>query len=353
MLTTKNVSQYALVVGLIILASYFGPKVKAYFTSESDEQELIRKYLLNDSPLQGYNKPKLWIHTTYKYNARYWQSFMSRSSTNLNQPYIHLAVKTIINHCGQDFSICLIDDNSFSQLIPGWTVDIANLPEPQRAQYREQALAELLYIYGGMLVPNSFVCLRNLSTLYAEGIQGNRPFVCENINRYSNAIHDRRRKAFTSDTTMMGAPKLCPVIRDLADYLKKRNENPHATSVPSFLGETSNWVNTKIANGEINLIDGITIGTKSNTGRPIQLEDLMEEQALNLCPHSNYGIYIPSNEILRRTKYQWFSVLPAEDLVGTNMIITKYLLTGLTNVIKLEETDTVRVSEVPSTTISI
>ena len=337
MLTTKNVSQYALVIGLILLASYFGPKVKSYFASESDEHELIRKYLLNDSPLYGYNKPKLWIHTKYEYNARQWKSFMSRSSTDLNQPYIHLAVKTIINHCGGDFNVCLIDDNSFRQLIPGWTVDIAHLAEPQRSYYREQAFAELLYIYGGMVVPNSFVCLRNLVTLFGEGIQGDRPFVCENVNRYSNVIQDRRRKAFTSDTTMMGAPKRCPVIRELADYLKKRNENPHATSVPNFLGETSNWANAKVAAGQINLVDGIAIGTKTTSGRPIQLEDLMEEQALELCPHSNYGIYIPADEMLRRTKYQWFSTIPAEDLIGTNMIITKYLVTALTNVVEIED----------------
>jgi len=327
--SVKNLSHYALAIGLVLVASYFGKRIKATFdTTHDDEAELIRKYLLNDSPLYGYNRPKLWIHTKYEYNARKWQSFMSRSSLDLNQPYLHLTIKTIINHCGNDFNVCLIDDNSFRQLIPGWTLDLTKMSDPIRAYWRELAMTELLYIYGGMVVPNSFVCMRNLLPLYNEGIRGDRPFVMEAVDHYATTP----KRMFSSDPSFMGAIKRSPEIRQLADYLKVRNSNPHFSSESEFLGYTANWCNVEVTGKRMNMMDGICVGVKTRNGRPIILDDLMEEKALNICPERTYGIMIPSAELLKRIKHQWFAVMSSEELLGTNMCITKYLITALTNI---------------------
>jgi len=327
----KNLSHYALAIALVMLAVFFGDRIKAMFdTQKSDEYQLIRKYLLNDSPLYGYNRPKLWVHTKYEYNARVWQSFMSRSSTDLNQPYIHMTVRSIINHCGNDFNVCLIDDNSFKQLIPGWTTEIFAAPEPFQHHIRELAFAELLYIYGGLVVPNSFVCLKNLMPFYKEGLAKNRPFICENINRYSNSMSSTKRPMFVPDVTFMGASKRCKEIRAYAEFLRKCNENPHFTAEPDILGYTSKWISQQIAANKFELISGLCIGTKDRDGRPILLEDLMEEKELAICPKQTYGIYIPADELLKRLKYQWFAVLSMEDLVNSSPILTKYMLMSLT-----------------------
>ena len=287
-LNQSNVSHYALAIGIVLIASFFGNRIKdAFDTTNNDEYELIRKYLLNDSPLYGYNRPKLWIHSKYEYNARVWQSFMSRSSTDLNQPYIHLTVKTIINHCSNDFNICLIDDDSFSSLIPEWDVKISGLAEPFKSRQRELALANLLYIYGGIVVPNSFICMRNMMPLYLDGIYGEKPFTCEMINRHSNQLDPRKNNTFTSDPTFMGAPKRSPVIRDMINYLKRRNNNKHFTCEPDFIGFTSEWCNSNISTGQMNLLDGMMVGVKSMNGKPILLEDLMEENELSISSTHN------------------------------------------------------------------
>ena len=88
----KNVLYTFITIGIVIIANTFGNKIKNAINL-NNEDELIRKYLLNESPLYGYNRPKLWIHTKYEYNSRKWKSFGSRSSTDLNQPYIHLTIK--------------------------------------------------------------------------------------------------------------------------------------------------------------------------------------------------------------------------------------------------------------------
>ena len=316
-------------VGIVFAVNIFGTRIKDSISTESGENELIRKYLLNDSPLYGYNRPKLWVHTTYEYNARTWKSFGSRSSTDLNQPYIHLTVKSIVKHCGNDFNVCLIDDDSFNQLIPNWTVKISELHEPARQCYRDLAMCELLYIYGGLVVPNTFVCLRNLAGLYHKNVEDNVPFVCEMPNRYETLIQGQKWNLFTSNIRFMGAPKRSPVIREMAQYLKIRTDNGHANAEPDFFGYTSKWVNHEIMREMFRLVDGVQIGVTTTGNKAVMLEDLLGSEPIHFCPQRTYGILIPGDEILRRSCYQWFSVLSTEELLKTDMAITRYILASL------------------------
>jgi hypothetical protein len=346
MIESKNIYRYVLTIGVIILASYFGRHIKNAFSEKNDDFELIRKYLLNDSPLHGQNRPKLWIHSKYVINARQWKSFYSRNSTDLNQPYLHLTVKTIIDHCGDDFNICLIDDETFSRLIPGWDIKIETIAEPMRSHYRELGMMELLYIYGGLVVPNSFICMKNLYPLYKVGIEGGRPFTVENINHYASVAVDIKNRIFIPDTSLIvGTEKKNPTIRQFADYLKLRNQNPHFSAESDFLGYSSQYSSGLIRSKKMNLIDGQAIGVKTADGKPITLESLMEENYLNISPEKTYGIYIPGEEVLKRTKYQWFAVLSAEELMNSNMIVTKYLINALIDGQKAAESSVVSTSD--------
>jgi hypothetical protein len=354
MIDSKNIYRYVLTIGVIILASYFGSHIKNAFAQKNDDDEMIRKYLLNDSPLHGHNRPKLWIHSKYEINARAWKSFYSRNSTDLNQPYIHLTVKTIIDHCGDDFDVCLIDDETFSRLIPSWDIKIENVAEPMRSHYRELGMVELIYIYGGLTIPNSFICMKNLLPLYQSGIEDGKAFVGENINHYTNLLNDKIGRVFTPDTSLIiGGERRNPHIREFADYLKVRNQNPHFSAEADFLGYSSQKCITMIRERKMNLIGAEALGIKSIEGKPIGLETLMEENYLNVCPMKLYGVFIPRDEILRRTKYQWFAVMSAEELLNTNMIVTKYLINALIAGNQIAESLTRAISEETKSVISI
>jgi hypothetical protein len=329
MFSSKN-AHYILIAGLVIVASYVGMYSKQAFSATNNEYDMIKKYLLNDSPLYGFNKTKLWIHSKYEYNARHWESFQSRSSRDLNQPYLHLTIKTIIDHCGDDFNICLIDDETFSKLIPGWDIDVANIAEPAKSHYREIGMMELVYYYGGMVVPNSFLCLKNLKPMFLEGVAGNKPFVCEQINRSTNLMQAKQKSVFIPNIQMMGAMKNDPAVLELVQYLKKRNMNPHFSSEVDFLGDTSYWCANASKAGKMNIVGGDVIGVKTMAGKPILLEDLMEENYLDLAP-SNCGILVPADDILRRTKYQWFAVVPSSEIFETNAVLAKYLKASIVN----------------------
>ena len=324
----SKVTKYLFAFSVIAILSVFGMNMKQPFES-NDEYELIKKYLLNDSPLYGFNKPKLWIHSKYEVNSREWKSFQSKNSTDLNQPYIHLTIKTIINHCSDDFNICLIDDDTFSKLIPSWDIDLPNVAEPHKSYYRELGMLKLVYYYGGMVVPNSFLCSNNLKPLYNKCISDNKPILLEQTNRTVNIMKDiNHRPLFIPSIYFMGAKKNDETIKELLDYLKHRNMSPHFSSESTFSGDTSYWCMNASAQDKITVIGGELIGIKTQNGKPILLEELMEENYLDLSKNI-YGIYIPADEILRRPKYQWFAVVPSDEIFNTNTIITKYLMTSI------------------------
>ena len=51
----------------------------------------------------------------------------------------------------------------------------------------------------------------------------------------------------------------------------------------------------------------------------------MSQDYLNVYPQT-YGILIPSDEILKRRKYEWFSRLSHKQVLQSNTIIGNYLL---------------------------
>jgi len=152
-----------------------------------DNYEAIQKYLLDDVTLGKSKKPILWIHVPYEYNSRKWLSFGSRTSFDLNQPYLYFTVRSIIKHSGDSFTVCIYDDNSFKRLLPGWSIDMTRLSDPILSNMRTLGMMKLLYIYGGIHCPISFLCMKNLSGLYTKGTRGNKMFVCKTIVRNSTS----------------------------------------------------------------------------------------------------------------------------------------------------------------------
>jgi len=323
MFETDKITTSLLFFGAAVVIGYVVNKFKPEY-KDSNDYEIIKKYVLNDSPLYGYNRPKLWIHTKYEINARKWKDFYSRNSTDLNQPYLHLTIKSIINHCSNDFNICLVDDETFSKVIPEWNINVLAAPEPFKSHYRELAMMKLLYHYGGMIVPNSFICNENLIDFYNESTDGKKPFVCENVCRNSNQFHQKKRLLFCPDTFFMGSPKENGTIKELVMYLEQHTKYPLFQEESDILGYSSNWCIKAIEKGDMNFISGQRIGVKNKKKKTVLLEELMEENHLDLTSDC-VGIYLPAEEILKRPKYQWFAVMPSSQLLQTRLIVVKYM----------------------------
>ncbi len=324
---SKDIPFYLFSTAVLFAVAYIGTHMKttAFSNKHTDDYEMVKKYLLNDSPLYGYNKPKLWIHSKYEINARNWRDFCSRNTTDLNQPYLLLTIKSIIEHCSDDFNICLIDDETFSKLIPTWDVDLTAMAEPMKSKMRDVGMLELIYYYGGLTIPNSFLCLRNLLPIYEQSID--KPVCGENMIRAVNIEKAKNGPLYLPSIDIISSPKNSETILELLEYLKKVARNPHFTSEDDFKGNVSYWLIGQIKEKNIQILNGSQIGIRTNQGKPIMMEELLEDGYLDIDT-SAYGILIPREEILRRTHYQWFSVLSTDEILKSNMAITKYFISS-------------------------
>ena len=280
----------------------------------------IQEFLLDDKKIHKSTKPILWIHVPYEYNSRKWQSFGSRSSLDLNQPYLYLTVKSILNQCEDSFTICLIDDNSFEKLIPNWSVDMTRISSPILDNMRKMGLMKLLYIYGGLICPLSFLCMRDLMGIYKKGTHGDRFFLCQTNNHNITSTTYN----FYPSINFSGAHKENHTVGELIDFMQRIISHDF-TAQSVFLGDFDRWCEKRVQSGKIRMIDGVEIGVKTVEDDPILLEDLISQQYLKIYPRA-YGIFIPSDEILKRRNYEWFARLSHKQVLESNTIIGNYLL---------------------------
>jgi hypothetical protein len=326
MLTTLTTSYF---IGFIILVA-FGILFQKYLEKQArsrngigDNYNDVKQYLLNESSLAKSKKPIMWIYTPYEYNSRDWLSFGSRSSYNLNQPYLNLCVRSIIKHCDKSFTICIIDDNSFAKLIPGWNIDLSMVGDPIVSNIRQLAMSKLIYNYGGISVPISFLCFKDLIDMYERGTNSDKMFVCENVNTNVSATNNQ----FYPDTTFFGAKKKNDQINSFIEYLQRIVSSDY-TAQSEFLGNFDKWANKMVNKKQINMIPGTDVGTKTIDNNPVLVDDLLSDDYIKFYD-GMYGIWIPSETILKRRNYEWFARLSNEQIFQSKFILAKYFVLAL------------------------
>ena len=311
-------------ISIIIILTVLGIlyeryKLKFMPDEELQKYDLIKKYLLNgDENLGG--KPILWIHSTHEVNARNWSSFFSRNTTNLNQPYILSCLETIVKNCGESFNICLIDDSSFLKLLPNWDIQIRKLANPIRSHIRTLAMAKLLYTYGGMQIPDSTIVIKDLKPLFHENLTDKCCFVGETLSRNITATHT----SLFPNTKIIGCKKNSPIIAKYITKLELLNSRDY-TNEMDFLGDVERNLYQYTSNGSMNKISGCVFGAKDNHNNDVTIDRLLGNTFIDFSAKL-HGIYLPSNEILSRTKFSWFARLSQDQLRTCDTIAAKWLI---------------------------
>lgn len=298
-----------------------------------DNYNEIKKYLLsdsyNESALAKSKKPILWIYVPHEYNARNWTSFGSRSSYDLNQPYLYLTVKSIIRSCDKSFHICIIDDQSFDKLLPdsNYSATLATVAEPILTNVRQLAIAKLIHLYGGVNVPISFLCSRDIIGLYEKGIRDDTMFVCENINTNISATNNM----FFPDARFMGAKKNNEMMEQFITHLEKLMGNDYAAEY-AFTGGYNAWINDHIVKKHVKLIPGTDVGTKTINEDPVLIDNLLNQDFIQFY-NKMYGIWIPADQILKRNNYEWFARLSADQIFQSDTILGKQFVSIIAPII--------------------
>jgi len=338
---------------LIMIIGFIYNKYKKTIDVEEQYQdgELIKKYLLNDTSLTNNKKPILWVHIEFEKNARAWESFGSRTTENLNQPYQYLTIRSIIEKCGDSFNVCLLDDESLIKIIPEWRTKVEDLPRPLRSHMRELAMATVLHLYGGFVVPSSFICFQNMRNLYDAHLEKANVVIGE-LRSISSISAESQ---YSPSTKFLGCRRYDPLMKEYMEYLTQLIAVDYTQDM-DFTGEPSRWWMAKLnpptpescaadAGGDVSTIPPVTaakaasssssskvslipaeeLGAKTTRNKPVLIEELLADVDIHLSP-TTAGIYIPEKDILKRHKFQWFARLSPAQVLESNTLIGKYML---------------------------
>ena len=194
------------------------------------------------------------------------------------------------------------------------------MASPVKQHIRQLALARTLYYYGGFVVPASFVCFHDLDNMYNKMLQSNDMFIAEDVSHnITSSLVD-----FFPSTNFMGCKKNSKVMKEFYQYLEQLNSSDF-TSNSDFDGTVNRWLFQKCEQGKIHKVGGNVIGIQNKEGKPILLDDLMSDKYIDLAPNC-VGIYIPADQVLRRTKYEWFARMSFQQLLTCDAIICKHIL---------------------------
>ena len=294
---------------IFITAMLISKYIYSYYKEASDHFESTEHYQLVSDYYIGDNlksqKPILWIHTSTELNARNWQSFYSRTNSSLNQPYLQITMKSIFDKCKDSFNICLVDDDVFRRLL-SWNINLSDLAEPLKSHYRQLGISMILHKYGGMFVPQSFLCQQDLIDIYQSKL-----FVGEEVNR-SNIPG-----VYVPGMKLMGCKRQCECMNKFIDFQENLYKNK--TRQSDFSGDIHSYLKTS----GCTLIDGYKLGIKKTNGHPVQIQELLGTDPISLP--ATLGIYVPRDEILSRPKFEWFSRMSPQQILESPMVFSSYV----------------------------
>ena len=320
----------SLVVSILLLFAigfvYDKFKINVDRDDKREELDIIKKYFLNErdyytiDQLSSVNKPILWIHLDYNKNSRKWESFGSRNSTELNQDYLYLTLRSIINKCGEYFHVVMIDDDSFRKLIDNWKIDLSIISDPQKDNFRKLGLTKLLHRYGGLMLEPSFILFKSLQKVYEKILKENKMAVAE----FPNESTDSYIMNFMPSTKFMDCTKNCPIMHEFSNHLEHLFSNDYTANIACD-NLVDKWLLNKINSGKIDYINGKFVGTKDKHNQIIGLDMLVGNSNLELDDET-YALYIPRHNLLKRNAYNWFVDLSTKDVLESTTNIGKYLL---------------------------
>ena len=313
-----NIQRLFVAFILITTMGFFYDKYREKYDPDTDkiQFDLVQEHLLSTSgDFNKIKKPIMWVHTDYDKNTRHWESFYSRSNNQLNQPYLNMCVETIIKHCGDSFNICLINDSSFDKLLNNWTIDLDKLPQPMKDRTRTMGCLRLLEKYGGVLIPNSMLMMRDFIGCHKEYLGVDGIYVGELLSRNSTSSITR----LFPNHLLIGCNKKNKTMKELCDYLEV-SLSKDITRQADFEGNLDRLIFKYANSGVINKIPGNLLGVRNMEGEVILLDHLLQNTKIPFDDNL-VGIYIPKKELLQRTKYSWFLRMNKMQILTSKTII--------------------------------
>lgn len=309
------------------LISETQPIANTNVMSNIDELEKIYSMINNNSldtmlvsdKLNLEAKENIFIFNPTHVNARHWYSWGSRNSTELNEPYKLLCMQSIIKKHGDNFNIVIINDDSFKKLIPNWKIDMNKYSGVVKSQLQTLGLLKIIYLYGGLMLPSSFLCFKNLEQFFPSG-----DLVVGTLQ--NNSI-------IPSETCvslkLFSARKNSLLLKKLINEVSILNSGNYTDDI-TFNGKVQKLIYKMITEKLAFEISPKILGVVDANCKLVTTKDLLSEKNIKFS-NDCIGLYINDKEILDRYSYQWFARMSAEQILTSNLEISKLMLKTLSN----------------------
>lgn len=385
-------SQFAMIMMyvLILLCVGYIFQLLLHFEKYTDE-DLVDKFLMKQgslSLLKLGSKPKLWIpfftDQNRQQSGNYLKSFLDRTPEKgeVQLQILQLTLRTIERHNSEQFQIVLVDDSTFKEIIPSWSdhgIDLhgARTSQAIKQHMRELGMLMILYLYGGMVLPPSFICTSSLKDTYFEFTEnGQYPFFVESTNGgLQNRVHPGMR--------IMGAPAGHYLLRELMEHLvyqrfpttdKNRLEFPYLTYIrnasdrhfehaETFKPVVGPYLQSKGDNGsrECRVIPGelfgvCTVATKTKASKVIDVDQWFMKSSDRIGDMYSLveqvredrirGLDYPHEAALESKKHNWIARSNAHTIMKSKTMLAMHLHFALFDRRTKDEAEIINISTV-------
>jgi hypothetical protein len=288
---------------------------KQAVNKQVEYNNLVEKYLVNDET-EVVNNPKktiVWIYIPKARNARNWINFGSRNNYS-NPPIMYITLTSIILKAQRNCKVCIVDDTSLSKLLKGWDIKLDTLDCFSKSKIANLAMMKVLYKYGGILVPPTYLAMNDIDVLYKNGVKQTDMFVVETL--------DDTKEYLTLNHMFVGCKAKSVIMKDIIGRLQ---QTAHDTALDDVFNEDS-VLYSYIQDGTVTVVHGSNIGNIDSNGDLLSFDRLLSDEDICMDDNILHGIYIPYKKLLGRDKYRWILYLTYDDLLQTDTFLTRCML---------------------------
>ena len=124
----------------------------------------------------------------------------------------------------------------------------------------------------------------------------------------------------------IGSHKNSKTIDNYINYLQELISTDY-TSKSVFEGSADNWLYEQSKLDNITIIDAKYLGAKDASNKNVTVDTLIGSSFVDFSRKA-LGVYFPQEQLLNRTSYQWFTNLNARQLLESDTIMGKLLVSN-------------------------
>jgi len=265
-----------------------------------------KKSSLNIETFQEDNRPKLWVYT-------------DNSNHEYQPKCFDLSIKSIYRYCQEEFNIIQLSPDNIYSYLPDLPINTGCLSETESSQQEQIIKTAIMYRYGGLWIPPNIIILQSLLPIISK---------LEDKEIVLFGCPDKNLRCFDSSLPDFNVVASRPYINMWNIVYQKLIKDNKKFLNSSFeynnIGRKLLWENCKNMYDAIHIFDSKYDGTRDYNRKLITNDELFSNNNILLQDSKSCFFLIYNyNNIKKSTKYRWFLNLSLNELMTSNLWISK------------------------------